>query len=118
MHIERGREIELPFDLPITKLPKNEYLKYSVFFGQQPMLVPIDSDQGRQIVAEKERAKKLEAEKVKEANKAIKVEIIEANEKWHQKPFGIIFLTVLALTIAAIVWVILQHYFPKLHSKS
>ena len=57
MHIDRGTEIELPFDLPITKLPQDEYLKYSVFFGQQPMLVLLDSDQGRQIKAEIERAK-------------------------------------------------------------
>jgi hypothetical protein len=57
MHISRGMVVELDFDLPITKLPKEEYLKYSMFFGQQPHLVPIDSDQGRQILEDIERAK-------------------------------------------------------------
>ena len=63
MHIKRGTEVELPFDLPITKLPKDEYLKYSVFFSQQPMLVPVDSEQGRKILSEKQAAVKAERKK-------------------------------------------------------
>jgi hypothetical protein len=66
MGINRGMVVELDFDLPITKLPKEDYLKYSVFFGQQPMLVPLDSDQGRQIVAEIERAKTPRERRVEE----------------------------------------------------
>jgi hypothetical protein len=68
-HIHRGMVVELDFDLPLTKLPKDEYLKYSVFFGQQPHLVPIDSDQGRQILAEIQRLKNAEDVKRAEAAK-------------------------------------------------
>jgi hypothetical protein len=93
MQIERGRVIELPFDLPITKLPKDDYLKYSVFFGQQPMLVLLDTDQGRQILKEvkvqEEKARKKRDEATKD------------NRKWDQKPVGTVTLIVIGGLILA-----------------
>jgi hypothetical protein len=107
--VKKGTIVEIDGDLPFEKLPKEEYLKYSNFFIFPPYLVPLDSDQGRQIQADVEGAKELEAEKMKAAHDAISAR----TPKWYQKPVGIVLLGAIAIVVAAFALGLLSHFFPR-----
>ena len=51
-HLKRGDVVDIAGDKPITERPKDEYLLYSPFFSDPPLLVPLDGIEGRKISAE------------------------------------------------------------------
>lgn len=105
-HVERGTVFSIGGDLPFEKLSKDEHMLH----GQlSHCICPLDSEEGKQILAEVEAQKKLEAEKVKTAHDAIRA----TADKWYQKPVGIVLLATLGIVLATIIVGILSHFFPR-----
>jgi len=101
--------VDIGGDLPVTKLPKDEYLKYSNLFDYPPRLVLLDSPDGQQVLADVQRVAKLEAEKMKK----VQDDIAAAKPKWHQSPSGQIIVAAAAIVLAALILGFLAHYIPQ-----
>jgi hypothetical protein len=109
MHVLKGTIFsiggdEVPYDRTGRGL-KGQDLE--TFHALYHLLVPLDSEQGRQILEDIQRAKKL-AEEAKRAERARN----RASKNWYEKPGGIVFLAVTGGVIVVIITAILCHYWP------
>jgi hypothetical protein len=112
MHVSKGTIFsigpdDVPFDRAGRGLQGEDLETFRTFFGAG-RLVPLDSDKGREIFAECERARKLEIEKER-SNRDSK----RSYKEWYERPIGLIIIGVIIIIIGGL----LTHYFPQwLHS--
>jgi len=113
-YVKRGDVVDIGGELPIEKLPKEQYLLYSNFISR---LFLLDSDQGRQIQADCQRLKNLELEK-KRAESARN----RPHKYWYEKPIGLIgIFTFIGVVVGVVVFIVceyLKHKFSFFHSAS
>ena len=105
-HVERGTEFSIGGDLPFEKLSKEQQVLHGQF---SHCVCPLDSDQGRQILAECERVKK-SAEDMKRAESARN----RPHKYWYEKPAGLIAIGVVVGVVVYVLCKYLAHHFPNI----
>jgi hypothetical protein len=99
-HVKRGTVFSIGGDLPFEKLSKEQGQLYTSISHWTCLF---DSDEGRQILAEIERTKESEKQKIK-SNKAAN----KTGDKWYVKIIIGVSIAVIVIFIGAM----LHHFFP------
>jgi hypothetical protein len=109
MHVPKGTIFsiggdDIPYDRAGRGLTGQDLETFRALYH---LLVPLDSDQGRQILAECERAKK-SAEDIKRAESARN----RPHKYWYEKPAGLIAIGVVVGVAVFVLCEYLAHKFP------